>query len=96
MRHFIFSFLKYLLDLVELVLVLRIILKYFSANPKVLAAYWLYKITGVIIFPFKDIFPDIYFESGRLFDLSAFSAGIGYLILIFVAIKFLHLFFKKS
>jgi len=95
MKRFVFSFLKELLGLVEILLVLRIVLRYFGANPYALAVKLLYQITGFLIYPFKGIFPDAYFSGFGLIDLSALSAGFGYLILVLVVLKFLRLFVEK-
>ncbi len=90
MRHFIFSIIKYLTGLVELLLAVRIILKFLGAGEKAMIVEFLYFITGILISPFKFIFPSVYFQKGWV-DLTAFSAMVGYFILAIIIIKLLRL-----
>jgi len=43
---------------VEALLGLRVILKFFGANPKSQFANWTYETTYPLLFPFKNIFPN--------------------------------------
>lgn len=92
--NFIVSLIKYLTSFIELLLVLRFILEILAASTKAIIVVILYGITDALAFPFKGIFPNIIIKDGGIFNLSIFSAIVGYLILMFVAIKLIHLFFK--
>lgn len=92
MKQFIFSFIKYLTGLVELLLSVRIILKFLGAGEKALIVKFLYFITGILTSPFRFIFPSIYFQKGWV-DLTALSAIVGYFILAIVVLKLLNLIF---
>ena len=95
MKHFVFSFIKYLTGLTELLLTIRIILKFLGAGEKALIVKFFYFITSVLISPFKFIFPSFYFQKG-LVDLTAFSAVIGYFILAIAILKLLNLIFPGN
>lgn len=93
--EFVKSLIKYLTALLELVLSIRLILKFLVASPRAIIVDLIYQITGFIIFPFKFIFANIYLQGGGIIDIIAISAMIGYLILIFAIIKFLDLIFEN-
>ncbi|MEK7548995.1 MAG: hypothetical protein AAB496_00685 [Patescibacteria group bacterium] len=95
MKHFVFSFIKYLTGLIELLLITRIILKFLGAGEKALIVKFFYFITDILTSPFKFIFPSFYFQKGWI-DLTAFSAVVGYFILTIAILKFLNLIFPKK
>lgn len=91
MTHFIFSFIKYVLGVVELVLLLRLTLKFLAASANALVVRMLYQATDALVFPFKGIFGNMYRATGGIVDMSAVSAMIGYAIAAYLLIKLLRL-----
>ncbi|KKU91800.1 MAG: hypothetical protein UY23_C0001G0406 [Candidatus Jorgensenbacteria bacterium GW2011_GWA1_48_11] len=86
--------LEKVLIFVEVILALRLVLKFLTANPDAWIVNLLYQTTQILIWPFNFIFPNAYL--GRhLFDVVALSAMIGYLILFFLAQWFLRLIWKE-
>jgi len=77
--------------LFECFLFLRLILKFFDANPQALVVNFIYKYSDIFISPFQYIFPDIYWRS-YFIDVVTISAMIGYAILIFVILQILRIF----
>ncbi|MEK7630138.1 MAG: hypothetical protein AAB432_02020 [Patescibacteria group bacterium] len=84
-------FLKQLLGLVEIILFFRLVFKYFGASPESFAIKYLYLFSDFLIWPFRYIFSNPYIGE-RLFDLVAFSAMAGYLILVLILLRVFNLF----
>ncbi len=90
MDRFIFPLIKYIVGVLELLLALRIILKFLGANANALAVRLLYEVTDLLVTPFKGIFMNVYQPAG-IIDMSAVSAMIGYGIASFLLLKLLRL-----
>lgn len=88
--YYISAIIKYLTGLLEIVLGIRVILKFLGASSKALIVELLYKITDFITAPFKFIFPNVSLEKG-IIDFTTLSAMVGYLILVLVILKLLRL-----
>lgn len=88
--YYISAIIKYLTGLLEIVLGVRVVLKFLGASSKALIVELLYKTTDFITAPFKFIFPNVYLEKGVI-DFTTLSAMLGYLILVLVILKLLHL-----
>jgi len=84
-----------LLNLLELFLFLRLILKFFGASPKALVVGYIYKWSDIIISPFNFIFPDIPWPKGYLIETATLSAMVGYAILVYVIFRLLRLFSRE-
>lgn len=77
---------NFFLALVAALLLLRIILRLFSANPDASFVGWVYRTSGELMAPFRGIFPAPTLGEGYVLDLPAIFALviyvlIGYLIL---------------
>lgn len=70
---------------VEVMLLLRIVLLLFSANPTVPFVEWVYSVSGYFLAPFRGIFPARASElTGGYLDTSAIFAAVVYLIIVAV------------
>lgn len=58
---------------------MRIILRFFSANPATPIVTWIYNLSSNLIYPFRGIFPDLNTQTGVL-DMVAAIALIGYIL----------------
>jgi len=82
---------KRLFLLFEFFLFLRLILKFFNANPQALVVNFIYKYSDIIIYPFQSIFPNVYWKN-YFIDTVTISAMIGYVIAVFVILQILRVF----
>ncbi len=80
-----------LLFLLEVFLFSRFLLKFLDASPKAIIVGIIYKTTDVIIFPFKFIFPNIYWKN-YFIEAATLSAMLGYALAVFIIFKLLRLF----
>lgn len=92
-------FLK-LLILIESIIGVRIIVKFLKANPETPAVKYLYKITDKILFPFKDIFPNLDLKKlgvgiSAPVDIVAITSGVGYLLLFLLIIGIFKLIVRE-
>lgn len=90
----IFYFVKRALFLLEIFLFLRLMLKFFDADPKALVVNLIYKGSDILIWPFKFIFPNIYWNE-RLIETSTISAMVGYALVVYIFFQLLKLFSKN-
>lgn len=77
------------LSLVELFLALRFILKLFGANAANGFVEWLYEMSGVLLEPFRGIFPTTVFKSNFVFEFSTLFAIVIYAIIALVIVAIL-------
>ena len=90
---------KYLLDrllyiflvIVEVVLLLRFILKLFAANASAGFVQWVYQTSDSLLAPFRGIFPDQVFKSSFVLDLTTIFAMIIYAVLVMVLLYIVDL-----
>ncbi len=85
MRRYSFAdFLVYLIEIiigiVEFLVLLRIILKLFAANPNTPFVAWVYETTRGLIWPFLGMFPAPTLDNGFVIEFSAIFALIVYAI----------------
>lgn len=92
--YYISSIIKYLTGLLEIILGIRVVLKFLGASSRALIVNLLYKTTDFIAAPFKFIFPNVFIDKGVI-DFTVISAMAGYLILTLVILKFLRLVLIK-
>jgi len=72
-------------------LAIRLVLRFFSANPIAPAVAWLYDFTGWLIQPVNFIFPNIVVGSG-VFDIVALIAIVFYALIFMVILRLLQSF----
>lgn len=83
-----------ILVLLEFFLALRFAMKFFSANPLAFVIKSLYALTDIVVWPFRFIFPNTYWQN-HFIDVSAVSAMIGYLIVFLILLGLLKLLKKN-
>ena len=88
---FISSVVSKLFSLLEFFLFLRLLLKFFWANPDTLVVKIIYKYSEILVSPFNSIFPNIYWRN-YFIETSTIAAMIGYGIVVFVLFRLLRLF----
>jgi uncharacterized protein YggT (Ycf19 family) len=81
---------NFVFTVIGLLLGLRIILRFFGANPNTPFVQWVYESSDSLLAPFAGIFPVTRIEGGLVFDFPAIFAVIvyafiGYLIVETVA-----------
>lgn len=80
-RYFTTSLLSIFIGLVQLFLGLRFILKLFGANAENAFVNWVYEMSGVLLEPFRGIFPIRVYENAYIFEFSTLFAMLMYAIL---------------
>lgn len=71
---------------------LRIILRFFYANPATPIVSWIYSVSDGLVYPFRGIFGD--FNLGGIVDSSAFIALIAYAIILSILIAIVNAIFN--
>ncbi|MBI5306667.1 YggT family protein [Candidatus Wolfebacteria bacterium] len=92
--HFWSLIIKYTNGFLELLLLIRVILKFLNASSEAPIVKLIYFISNFLIAPFKSIFSNIYLNNNML-DMVAISAIAGYLILTLIILKFLQIIFLR-
>lgn len=64
--------------LVEIVLLLRIVLRLFAANPNASFVHWTYSTSNTLLEPFRGIFPSTVISKSYVLDFTALFALIVY------------------
>jgi hypothetical protein len=82
--------------LVELFLGLRLILKLFGANAENGFVNWVYETSGVLLDPFRSIFPAQVFKSTFVLELSTIFAMIIYAVLVMLLIYLVDLIARAT
>ena len=95
-KNTLVMYLKYLLSIVEVLLVVRVALQLFGASAQAMIVEFFYVVTGVINTPFQGIFENIPLRVGGVIDLVAISAMIGYPIIVFLLKELLEAFVKDE
>ena len=88
-RYLNSPFLKYMLGLIELLLIIAFVLKLLGASTAAPFVKGLYLVTDSFAAPFKGMFTDQYIRGGGLLDMTTFSAMMMYAIFVVIPI-FLH------
>lgn len=80
-----------LFSLVEGFLGLRFILKLFGANPDNGFVSWLYEMSGVLLDPFRGIFPTTVYKNSFVVEFSTLFAMVIYAIVAILILALLDL-----
>jgi uncharacterized protein YggT (Ycf19 family) len=88
MYHTLKSLTKIVLGVIEFFIGLRLVLRFFGANPKTPFVEWIYDTSNPLVAPFRDMFPSA--KVGAMFTVE-FNALIAVLFYIFIAHIFLSL-----
>ncbi|MFH0806605.1 MAG: hypothetical protein V1885_02695 [Candidatus Brennerbacteria bacterium] len=90
------KYLKYILGFAELLLGFRALLLFLEANAIAPIVELLYTVTDAIMVPFSGIFSDFILRNGSVIDLNAFSAMVGYPIILYAFIELLRIISKDD
>jgi hypothetical protein len=88
-----------IIGFVEVLLIFRLVLKLFGAQPHAEFVHWIYETTRTLITPFLGMFPSPELESKFILEFNTLFAIITYLILylaIYQFISFLELLSKRN
>lgn len=88
-------YLKGALGILELILFLRLVLKFFNANPFAMIVERIYAFSDLFNSPFRLIFRDVS-VGGFVIELTTISAMIGYALAALVAYKVLKLLLERE
>lgn len=88
-------YIKYFLGLFEVLLAVRIILKFLAANPQAVIVDLVYKVSDIVIYPFSGIFKNAYLAGGGMVDVVAISAMVGYPILVYIILELVYMAAKE-
>lgn len=94
--HSLIRVLQFILGIFEVLLAIRLVLRFLGANPSAQIVDLVYKLTEVIILPFKGIFANISLAGGGILDVVAISAMVGYPIIVYLVIEIIHLATKDE
>lgn len=89
MRKFIYNAVQWLARVVGGLLAIRLVLRFFSANPVAPAVAWLYDLTNWMLQPVDFIFPNIIVGPG-VFDVVAITGIIFYAIIFSIILRILQ------
>jgi uncharacterized protein YggT (Ycf19 family) len=81
LNRFVLGLINFFLALVEIFLALRVLLRFFAANPTNHFVSWVYNSSDVLMQPFRGIFPPTVIGRDHVIDFSALFAMLIYAIL---------------
>lgn len=79
-NRFVLGLINFFLALVEIFLALRVLLRFFAANPGNHFVSWIYNSSDVLMQPFRGVFPTTVIGRDHVIDFSAILAMIIYAI----------------
>lgn len=77
----VLGFINFFLALVEIFLGLRVLLRFFAANPSNHFVSWIYNSSDVLMQPFRGIFPPTVIGRDHVIDFSALFAMLVYALI---------------
>lgn len=86
LRNLLVGIVNVALAIISFFIGIRIVLKFFAANPQTPFVNWIYQVSGDIIYPFTGIFPNLQIDGSAVFDIVALITLIAYMILGYVVI----------
>ncbi|MBI2020516.1 YggT family protein [Candidatus Daviesbacteria bacterium] len=95
LSNLLINLINIILYLIGFFLGLRIIMKFFSANPATPFVGWVYDTSGLLISPLKGIFPDFGTGIGVL-DIVAIISLISYLLIGYFLMELFRSFSKPA
>jgi uncharacterized protein YggT (Ycf19 family) len=84
------SFIYFLFNLLEGLLLIRFLLKFLAANPGAPFVRFIYNVTAVFVAPFRGIFPPLA-EQGSVLESSTLVAIIVYALLVYAIVRLIRL-----
>lgn len=89
-RSFAINLLNVFVAIVEGFLALRFALKLFGANDNVGFVNWVYEMSGVLLEPFRGIFPARVFENQYVLEFSTLFAMLMYALLALLIVALIN------
>lgn len=89
-RYFAINLVNVFFGLVEGILGLRFFLKLFGANPNNGFVDWVYEMSGVLLEPFRGIFPAKVFENQYVLEFSTLFAMLVYALIALLIIALIN------
>ena len=89
--HGVTQFISLALAIVELLLVVRIVLLFFGANPTAEFTSLIYGWSAPLVAPFQGVFPNVIGTAGGMLDAAAILAMIVYALAARVVEAFIHM-----
>lgn len=80
----VLTIINFIFGLIELILLLRIVLELFAANPLTPFVSWTYSVSTTLLYPFQGIFPSPVLRGGFVLDISAIVALLVYTIIAYL------------
>ncbi|PIQ91746.1 MAG: YggT family protein [Parcubacteria group bacterium CG11_big_fil_rev_8_21_14_0_20_39_22] len=82
---------NFFVGLVETVLVLRLLLRLFGANPATPFVNWIYAMSSTLLEPFRGIFPTAPIEGGFAIEFSTLFAMVAYAIAGWIVVEIISI-----
>ena len=92
--RFVVRVINIVFGIIEALLALRLILEFLGANAGSPIVAWVYGVTGSLIGPFANAFPQLVF-SGFVLDLTTIFAMIGYAFIGWLVMMLLSFVFAR-
>lgn len=80
--------------LAEIVLILRIVLRLFAANPSASFVHWTYSTSNTLLEPFRGIFPSTVIDKSYVLDFTALFAIVIYALVGSLLVYFVDMLEK--
>lgn len=81
--RFALFLIDFIFGLIQLILLIRIVLEVFAANPVAPFVAWMYEVSNTILYPFRGIFPSPTLRGGFVLDISAIVAVLVYALIAY-------------
>jgi uncharacterized protein YggT (Ycf19 family) len=94
--HFLNLLINFILNLIEGLLMLRIILKLFGASTRAPFVTWVYETTQPLLGPFLGMFPSPLLTGGFIIEFSSLFALIVYAFVGYLAVELVNTLFKSD
>lgn len=88
-RPFLVYLVNLFMGIIEALILLRIILKLFGANPYTPFVQWIYNLTMPLLSPFRNIFPTPMIQGRYELELTSIFALIVYAFLSYFLVQFI-------
>ena len=95
-KVFLMRLIDVLIGIIEILLVFRIGLKFFAANPSTEFVAWIYQISGALLGPFVGAFPNMSLGGVSVLDVVAVLAMIVYAVCGWILIRILQFIFTSA
>jgi hypothetical protein len=91
MRVLFYRFVEWIYGLTESVIVVRMIMRFFSASPAAPAVSFVYRLTDWLLHPVNFIFPNVVVGTG-VFDVVALVGLVFYAVIFLVILRLVRFF----